>query len=274
MKSILLALAAVCGLSSIPVLAADSSTPPPEVKAVVEKVQAKISSGKQSEADFEPEFKEFDALAAKYSSDPETAAKVLFMKGMLYVQILKDAPKGTAIFNEIKTKYPQTDVGSKIDQVIASMKQQDEAKQVNAALVPGKPFPPFDVKDLDGKPLSIASRKAKVILIDFWATWCGPCVRELPNVVATYDKFHGKGFDVIGISLDKDQTALADFIKQNKMPWPQYFDGQGWANKLARQYGISSIPATFLVDGEGKILARDLRGKALEEAVSKALGGS
>jgi thiol-disulfide isomerase/thioredoxin len=145
---------------------------------------------------------------------------------------------------------------------------ETEKKQI------GAPLKDFDEKDLEGKPLSIASRKGKVVLIDFWATWCGPCVRELPNVLKTYEKYHDKGFEIIGISLDSDKDKLTTFIKEKKMTWPQYFDGKGWQNKVSTQYGIQSIPATYLIDKEGKVLAIGLRGEALEAAVGKALGES
>ncbi len=135
----------------------------------------------------------------------------------------------------------------------------------------GATFPDFAEQDLAGNPLAIANYKGKVVLVDFWATWCVPCVAELPNVLAVYEKYHAKGFEVIGISLDKDKTALTSFIQKKKMPWPQYFDGQGWNNKLAAKYGISSIPATYLLNGGGKILGQDLRGDALDAAIAKAL---
>ena len=110
------------------------------------------------------------------------------------------------------------------------------------------------------------------MLIDFWATWCGPCRGELPHVIATYKKYHDQGFEIIGISLDQDQAKLTGFTKEMNMTWQQYFDGQGWQNKLAVKYGIESIPATFLLDGNGKIIGRDLRGDELTQAVAKALG--
>ena len=94
----------------------------------------------------------------------------------------------------------------------------------------------------------------------------------MPNVVSAYAQFHDKGLVVIGVSLDQDKDKLLDFIKANNMTWPQYFDGLGWENKLANQYGIESIPATILIDGQGKIIARDLRGEELKDAVTKALG--
>jgi peroxiredoxin len=97
-------------------------------------------------------------------------------------------------------------------------------------------------------------------------------VGELPNVIATYDKYHAKGFEIVGVSLDQEKAKLDTFVHEKNVRWQQYFDGQGWQNKLAQKYGIMSIPATFLVDRQGNIIGRDLRGPALDEAVGKALG--
>ena len=274
MKATPLILAVTLALSLTGLFAAESVSFDSELKSLIQKVQTKINNGTQSEFGFAPEFKEFDTLAAKYSSDSENAARALFMKGLLYVEVLGTPSKAIEIFQEIKTKYPKTEIGKGIDEVIVSLKEQAEAEKINAALVPGKQFPPFEVTDIDGKPLSIASRKAKVILIDFWATWCAPCVAELPGIVSIYNKYHDKGFDVIGISLDQEKSAMTSFIKRKKMPWPQYFDGKIWDNKLAKQYGIFKIPATFLVDSNGKILARDLTAEDLKEMLPKLLGGN
>lgn len=126
--------------------------------------------------------------------------------------------------------------------------------------------------DLKGNEVDLSTMKDKVILVDFWATWCGPCVAEMPNVISAYNELHDKGFEVVGISLDEDQAALEKFVSENKMPWPQYFDGKGWGNEIAQKYGISGIPATFLVGKDGTVVASNLRGPALEAAIKEQLG--
>ncbi len=123
---------------------------------------------------------------------------------------------------------------------------------------------------VNGGKIDLAEMKGKVVLIDFWATWCGPCVKEIPNVVAAYNKLHEKGFEIIGISLDDNRGELTKFIKKNDMPWPQYFDGKGWKNKISSSYGVSSIPAMWLIDKEGKIASLNARSN-LESQVEALL---
>ena len=125
--------------------------------------------------------------------------------------------------------------------------------------------------DIDGHKVDLATLKGKVVLVDFWATWCGPCVGELPNVLKAYYTYHDKGFEVIGISLDKEEKALRTFIKDKKVPWPQYFDGKGWENALSTKFGIQSIPATFLIGKDGKVAATGLRGEALGAKLEELL---
>ena len=129
----------------------------------------------------------------------------------------------------------------------------------------------IEVKTLDGKPVKLADFKGKVLLIDFWATWCGPCVAELPNVIATYKKYHAQGFEILGISLDKDEKALKDFLGSHEMPWAQFFDGRAWKNEVAVAYGVQSIPCTYLLDRGGKLYRQDLRGPALGREIEKLL---
>jgi thiol-disulfide isomerase/thioredoxin len=243
-----------------------------ELKGLVGRVKTKLEAGQKSEKDLAPELKQFDDLLAEHKGEKtDIVAQILMMKAMLYLQVLEDDAKGTEALKQLKRDFPDTRAGQAVDKILESIQKQAEARKIHSGLVAGQKFPGFSEKDVTGKPLSVDNFKGKVVLVDFWATWCGPCVGEMPNVIATFQKHHAKGFDIIGISLDQDKDKLTDFTKKKDMGWPQYFDGQGWGNKLAVKYGIESIPSNFLLDPEGKIIDKDLRGEALEQAVSKAL---
>lgn len=245
----------------------------PDLEALIKTVKEKLTAEGPS-ADLSGELTKFDELIAKLDQegDKDNAAQATLLKGMLYLQVKEDPEKASETISEIPKKYPDTQLAQAADRILASINAQKEAMAKQAALKEGAEFPNFEVTDLDGKPLSIAAAKGKVVLVDFWATWCGPCVNELPNVIAAYNKYHDKGFEIIGISLDQDKAALTDFIKKHEMPWPQFFDGKGWQNELAEEYGINSIPATFLLDKDGKIIGKGLRGPALDAAIAKAVG--
>ena len=252
--------------------AAEASTAADELKALVRKIQTELKEGKTNETDLANELKEFDTLVAKHKDEKtDDAAQILLMKAMLYLEVFDKPEKGVEIVKQMKQDFPETHPGKQADEILDNIKRQAEAKKIRAELVPGAKFPDFDEKDLAGKPLSIANYKGKIVLLDFWATWCGPCVHELPNVIKTYEKHHDKGFEIIGISLDNDEQKLKSFLKEKNMTWQQYFDGKGWGNKLGAKYGVQSIPATYLLDREGKIIGQNLRAEALETAVTAAL---
>jgi thiol-disulfide isomerase/thioredoxin len=117
----------------------------------------------------------------------------------------------------------------------------------------------FKFKAVNGREVDLANYRGKVVLVDFWATWCGPCMVEVPHVVETYHKLHSKGFEIVGISFDQDKAALARVTAQKGMLWPQYFDGKGWQNDFGVKYGIHSIPTMWLIDKQGRIASTDAR---------------
>jgi thiol-disulfide isomerase/thioredoxin len=112
---------------------------------------------------------------------------------------------------------------------------------------------------VDGRQVDVSKLKGKVVMLDFWATWCGPCVGEVPNVKAAYDELHSQGFEIVGISLDKEKDRLTKFVADHNMAWPQYFDGQYWQNKYAEKFGIHGVPSMWLIDKKGNL--RDLNGR-------------
>lgn len=132
---------------------------------------------------------------------------------------------------------------------------------------------PLDIQftALDGREVDLAKLTGKVVLVEFWSTSCGPCIAEMPRVKAAYEKLHDRGFEVVAISLDDKESALRRFVKEKELPWPQHFDGKGWANRFAGRYGVFSIPTMWLVDRRGNL--RDTNARFdLERRVTALLG--
>ena len=214
-----------------PAVAGDATN---ELKELVTKVQTDLQAGKKTEAELANDLKQFDVLLAEHKGEKTDAvARILYMKAMLYAQVLQNPAKADQLMAQLKRDFQGTPFVTELQQ---QAEKQKAAQKLQQSLVPGAIFPDFNEKDVNGKPLAIADFKGKVVLIDFWATWCPPCRGEIPNVVATYQKYHGKGFEVIGVSLDQDRQKLLDYTRQQNMTWQQYFDGQGWGNKLAAKY--------------------------------------
>ena len=135
----------------------------------------------------------------------------------------------------------------------------------------GQPAIDFAARALDGSSIRLSDYAGRVVLLDFWATWCGPCRTTIPEIAQLYERYHAQGFDVIGVSLDTNEEALRSFIATYRMPWQQVFEGEGWQSEIGRTYGVNGIPALFVIDRRGRIRGNELRGRPLEEMVQRLL---
>lgn len=214
----------------------------------------------------------FDAHAAKYAQLDVVAGRAADYLGALE----RNLPgASTAIWQHLK------------DAPNAALRTK-AAERLNFLELTSKPLE-MDFTAVDGRPVDLKQLRGKVVLIDFWATWCGPCIAELPNVKQVYAAYHDKGFEVVGIALENgklqpgdtpEQAAakhvaakkvLTDFTTKENMPWPQYYDGKWWKNDISTKYDINGIPAMFLLDQTGRIVSTNARGEVLEREVKRLL---
>ena len=201
--------------------------------------------------------------AADAPTEVKSQASVV---GLMETAEAAEAPGGdvagwTAKAEEHLKLFPNEPMNQAIEGKLSSLKAAAELRTK-----------PLDLKftAVDGSEVDVSKLRGKVVLIDFWATWCGPCIAELPNVLKAYEELHPQGFEIIGISLDQDKSKLEAFVKERGMSWPQYFDGKGWENDLSTRYGIRSIPAMWLVNKKGMVVSTNAR-EGLAAEVKKLL---
>ncbi|MFN3874933.1 MAG: TlpA family protein disulfide reductase [Flavobacteriales bacterium] len=160
------------------------------------------------------------------------------------------------------------------EQELIMLKAQEEEMKRLANLLPiGSPAPEIRQQTPDGGSFALSELRGKVVLIDFWASWCRPCRIENPNVKRVYERFRSKGFEILGVSLDRDHAAWVEAIRADGLPWKHVSDLGFWNNAAAQEYGVSSIPYTVLVDREGRVIGKGLRGAELEARLAEVLGG-
>ena len=205
---------------------------------------------------------EMNVYSKKFiSENPDAYLSVLLLENFLMRQYLTPA--------EVQTSF------DKIDKSLLNTKSAKNIKKVlgtTAEVKINNPAPNFSAPSPEGKRISLKESLGKVTIIDFWASWCGPCRAENPNVVALYNELHEKGLNIIGVSLDKDATKWKEAISKDKLAWSHVSNLKFWEEPIAKQYNVQSIPATFILDANGIIVAKDLRGDALKVKVKELLG--
>ncbi len=181
--------------------------------------------------------------------------------GLMYLNEPGNEMAMRNLYDSLTPGIQQTFFGKKLSELVTAA----------ASTAIGAAAPDFKMNDVNGKPVSLSSFKGQYVLVDFWASWCGPCRQENPNVVKAYNAYKDKGFTILGVSLDKEKEAWVKAIADDKLSWSHVSDLQYWDNAAARLYKVQSIPANFLLDKEGKIIAKNLRGEDLEAELAKVL---
>jgi peroxiredoxin len=205
-----------------------------------------------------------DVVAGMLKDQPATLAVI----NLLQQNNLLDRDKYFDLYistaEKLKKEWPDYEVAKQFIEMVDKMK----------ATAIGQISPEIELPNPDGQIIKLSSLRGKYVLVDFWAKWCGPCRKENPNVVRAYQKYKDKGFDVFGVSLDRNKEDWVQAINEDGLTWTHVSDLKYFDSKAAHDYNISAIPFSILLDPEGKIIAKNLRGAALDKKLEEVLGGN
>ncbi|MCL9770038.1 AhpC/TSA family protein [Flavobacterium sp. HXWNR69] len=205
---------------------------------------------------------EMNGFSKKFiKNNPDAFLSVLLLENFMMRNYLSTDEINT-LFNGLSDEVKATKNAKRLKETIAA----------KTAVVIGKAAPNFSAPSPEGKTITLKESLGKVTIIDFWASWCGPCRMENPNVVALYKEFNPQGLNIIGVSLDKDAAKWKEAIAKDGLTWTQVSNLKFWEDPIAKQYNVQSIPATFILDAKGNIVAKDLRGDELRAKVKELIG--
>lgn len=226
------------------------------------------SQAEKINAEVQPHFVEFQNDFKSFVSENQNSAALIVALGA--IDPANDFASYESVVKQLSTSFPQSPTVQLVMKNYASMKAQQDASNMFAT---GKEAPDFEELMLDRKTtMKLSDLRGQVVLLDFWASWCGPCRKENPNVVNLYNQYKDKGFTVMSVSLDGDLERWKQAIEQDNLSWPNHVsDLKKWSSAAAQIYQVRGIPFTVLIDQEGKIIQTNLRGPALEQALSQLL---
>lgn len=217
-----------------------------------------------------------DFTASLIKNNPASMASLMAIYQQLTPRIpVIKWPQDSALIVEVEkelmSKYPQSEPVQVLSKQLQEFRDRERALASRVKFEIGMVAPDFSLPDVNGQLISLASLKGKYVLLDFWASWCAPCVAENPNLVKAYTRYAAKGFEILQVSLDKDRDSWLNQIKKDRLNWKHVSDLKFWDSPIVKLYGINSIPFNLLLDKEGKVIAKDLRGEELEKELAKVL---